>query len=346
MSTKFRIFFNKLSNHNLPKSSLLFSKSIKCNNFSKLGNIHALQQNKALFSTSVRLTQNNIESTASETAKVDFVNGLVRVTIRLPARGELCEFNLKLLNDSVGTLIENLLIEDKSIEKAQVYSKEGVRISRSTPISAIVLQPFTIKINETAFDLEPPSMFAKDQQTDSEVESKNDLEEIRQLVSKLYLHLNVEQFETKREQEIVTELENLKDEIQPMEKSRQELSLIAKKHTNRMVWLGLGLMGIQAGIMARLTWFDYSWDIVEPISYFVSYSAVVGTYAYFVLTRKEYDYASATDRIFLRNFHKNAIKNHLDISKYNELRNTIYKLENDLRKIKTSQLKNYDDAGK
>ena len=62
--------------------------------------------------------------------------------------------------------------------------------------------------------------------------------------------------------------------------------MIAKKHTNRMVWFGLGLMGIQAGIMARLTWFDYSWDIVEPISYFVSYSAVVGTYAYFVLTRK------------------------------------------------------------
>ena len=53
-----------------------------------------------------------------------------------------------------------------------------------------------------------------------------------------------------------------------------------------MVWLGLGLMSIQAGILARLTWFDYSWDIVEPISYFVSYSAVIGVYAYFVLTRK------------------------------------------------------------
>ena len=53
-----------------------------------------------------------------------------------------------------------------------------------------------------------------------------------------------------------------------------------------MVWLGLGLMSIQVGILARLTWFDYSWDIVEPISYFVSYSSVIGVYAYFVLTRK------------------------------------------------------------
>lgn len=53
-----------------------------------------------------------------------------------------------------------------------------------------------------------------------------------------------------------------------------------------MVWLGLGMMSIQVGVMAHLTWFAYSWDIVEPISYFVSYSAVIGVYAYFVLTRK------------------------------------------------------------
>lgn len=344
MSSKFRIFCNRLSHGNLPKSSILFNKSIIYRNLLKVQNMQ--HPYKVLFTTSSRLSINNLESPAPEAANLDFVNGLIKLTIKLPARGELCEFNLKLLNDNVGTLIENLLIEDKSIEKAQVYSQDGVRISKNTPISAIVLNPFIIKINDTIFNLEPPSILAKVEKTDIEKQSKNDLEEIRQLVSKLYLHLNVDHFEAKREQEIVTELENLKNEIEPMEKSREELSLIAKKHTNRMVWLGLGLMGIQAGILARLTWFDYSWDIVEPISYFVSYSAVVGTYAYFVLTRKEYDYASATDRIFLRNFHKNAVKKNLDISKYNELRNTIYKLENDLRKIKTSQLRNYEDGNK
>ena len=36
-----------------------------------------------------------------------------------------------------------------------------------------------------------------------------------------------------------------------------------------MIWLGLGMMSIQVGVMAHLTWFAYSWDIVEPISYFV-----------------------------------------------------------------------------
>lgn len=66
---------------------------------------------------------NNSLVSENETAKVDFVNGLVKVTLKLPARGEQCEFNLKLLNDSVGTLIENLKLEDRSIEKAQVFTR-------------------------------------------------------------------------------------------------------------------------------------------------------------------------------------------------------------------------------
>jgi hypothetical protein len=77
-----------------------------------------------------------------------------------------------------------------------------------------------------------------------------------------------------------------------------------------MVWLGLGLMSIQAGILARLTWFDYSWDIVEPISYFVSYSAVIGVYAYFVLTRKVNNCLFFFLIIFFKNFQiRNMIMN-------------------------------------
>lgn len=348
MITKFRIICSKISQNNLPRTSLLFKQILANNKLTKLNNqVENFQYTQhSLFTSSAKSynINNIVVNTTEDTAKIDFINGLVKVTLKLPARGELCEFNLKLLNDTVGTLIENILFEDKSVEKAQIFTQDGTRISQNTPISAIVLQPFQIKINDSLYNLEPPSIFAKETTANQNlaVNTSNDLEEIKKLVSKLYLHLNVEQFENKREEEMLRQLEILTSEIQPMEKSRQELSLIAKKHTNRMVWLGLGLMGIQAGIMARLTWFDYSWDIVEPISYFVSYSAVVGTYAYFVLTRKEYDYASATDRIFLRNFHKNAPKMNLDVSKYNELKNTIYKLENDLRQIKTSQLKNYE----
>jgi hypothetical protein len=35
-------------------------------------------------------------------------------------------------------------------------------------------------------------------------------------------------------------------------------------------WAGLALMGVQFGALARLTWEEYSWDIMEPITYFVT----------------------------------------------------------------------------
>jgi hypothetical protein len=176
-----------------------------------------------------------------------------------------------------------------------------------------------------------------------EQQAKKEIEDIKQLVAKLYLQLNVEHYEIEQEQKLLKQLELLQTEIQPMEKLKEELALKAKKHTNRMVWFGLVAMSVQAGIMARLTWFDYSWDIVEPISYFVTYAAVVGVYAYFVLTRKEYDYESASDRIFLRHFHKNAMRNSMDVQRYNQIKDAMFSLQNDLKKIQESRVKKYQD---
>ena len=38
----------------------------------------------------------------------------------------------------------------------------------------------------------------------------------------------------------------------------------AEKRSGNLTWLGLGLMSVQFGILARLTWWEYSWDIMEP----------------------------------------------------------------------------------
>ena len=44
----------------------------------------------------------------------------------------------------------------------------------------------------------------------------------------------------------------------------------------------------QFGVLARLTWWEYSWDIMEPVTYFVTYGTAMAAYAYFVLTKTEY----------------------------------------------------------
>lgn len=53
-----------------------------------------------------------------------------------------------------------------------------------------------------------------------------------------------------------------------------------------MLWGGLAYMATQFGILARLTWWEYSWDIMEPVTYFITYGSAMAMYAYFVVTRQ------------------------------------------------------------
>ena len=53
-----------------------------------------------------------------------------------------------------------------------------------------------------------------------------------------------------------------------------------------LTWVGLGMMSVQFGVLARLTWWEYSWDIMEPVTYFVTYGTAMAAYAYFVLTKQ------------------------------------------------------------
>jgi len=67
---------------------------------------------------------------------------------------------------------------------------------------------------------------------------------------------------------------------------KHEIALKAEKRTNRLTWIGLGLMGLQFGLLARLTWWEYSWDIMEPVTYFVGYGSAIAMFGYYILTKQ------------------------------------------------------------
>ena len=46
------------------------------------------------------------------------------------------------------------------------------------------------------------------------------------------------------------------------------------------------MMGLQFGVLARLTWWEYSWDIMEPVTYFVTYGTTMAMFAYYVCTKQ------------------------------------------------------------
>jgi len=106
------------------------------------------------------------------------------------------------------------------------------------------------------------------------------------------------------------------------------------RRTNVMTWLGLGLMSVQFGILARLTWWEYSWDIMEPVTYFVTYGTAMAAYAYFCITKQEYQYGDVRDRTYLLTIHRRAQKSQFDVDKYNTLKRQINEIEFDLRRLR------------
>ncbi|KAJ8951785.1 hypothetical protein NQ318_019758 [Aromia moschata] len=112
------------------------------------------------------------------------------------------------------------------------------------------------------------------------------LNDVKTLVNQLYEALHVQEHQLTKEKELTAQLEMIQQELLPLEETKNQLELVAQRRGNWLSWAGLGLMSVQFGILARLTWWEYSWDIMEPVTYFVTYGTAMACYAYFVLTRE------------------------------------------------------------
>ncbi|KAL8601482.1 hypothetical protein ACOMHN_000424 [Nucella lapillus] len=259
---------------------------------------------------------------------VQFRDGLPVVSVPLPSRRESCEFTLKPVSHTLGDFMEFIRQEDGGIDRVAVYKEDGSRVARSTPIDVLLRDQFTMYLNDEHYIVSPPEtrrLLSEDSQM---------LSDVKQLVSELYSNLHVEDHQLQRESDIVSRLENLKTQIAPLEQVKQKLEVEASKNTSNLSWLGLGLMSLQFGVLARLTWWEYSWDIMEPVTYFVTYGTSVAMFAYYILTKQEYIFPDVRDRQYLIRFYKLAQKKQLNIDQYNRLRQDITQAEEDLRRLR------------
>ncbi|KAL0266278.1 UNVERIFIED_CONTAM: hypothetical protein PYX00_008870 [Menopon gallinae] len=218
--------------------------------------------------------------------------------------------------------------EDHGIDHVSVSTPDGVRIASSNTIEALMEEDFRLVINDVCYHVKTPK---QERLGKEELERLSD---VKNLVHQLYEALNVEEHQLKKERELCVQLEELKVELEPMEQKLQDLHRTAEKQTNVLSWVGLGLMSVQFGILARLTWWEYSWDIMEPVTYFVTYGTAMAAYAYYVLTKQEYILPDVRDRQYLITLHKKAKKMGLDLEKYNQIKEKVYVIERDLKRLR------------
>ena len=93
-------------------------------------------------------------------------------------------------------------------------------------------------------------------------------------------------------------------------------------------------MSFQVGILAELTWDVYSWDVVEPISYFITYGTVMAVYAFHLMTRADFEYMTMADRLFLRRFYREAHRHSFDVNSYNRLKDRLFNVNTDLARLR------------
>ncbi|CAG0889220.1 unnamed protein product [Cyprideis torosa] len=256
-------------------------------------------------------TEEPVESLEEkDTVTVSYYRGLPVIVVPLPSRRERCRFVLRPISNTVADFIVMIKSEDAGIDRVALYDHStGVRVSSSTTIEALMEQDFDLVINHKRYFIATPEA------EKLSMEHMRTLSDVKNLVSQLYEALNVESHQLEKERYLLEEYEKLNQELLPLEEKRAELAAKAERRTTILTWLGLGYMAVQFGVLARLTWWEYSWDIMEPVTYFVTYTTCMVGYAYFVLSKKEYTYPDAADRQYLQYFHKQARKKGWDVTR-------------------------------
>ncbi|XP_055610494.1 calcium uniporter protein, mitochondrial isoform X2 [Uranotaenia lowii] len=265
---------------------------------------------------------------SAQEVTIRYSRGLPHVTVPLPSRNERCQFTLRPVTHNVGNFLEMLKQEDRGIDRAAILNMEGVRIAASCSIETLMDDEFWLHLNDRQYHVKPPK---REKITSEELTRLGD---VQALVAQLYEALNVGEHQIRKERELNSKLEELQQKLGPLEVKKNELDLKASRKTNYLTWFGLGLMSMQFGILARLTWWEYSWDIMEPVTYFVTYGTAMAAYAYFVLTKQEYILPDVKDRQHLITMYKAAKKAGLDLNAYNDTKRQIAEIEHDLRRLR------------
>ncbi|XP_022540278.2 calcium uniporter protein, mitochondrial [Astyanax mexicanus] len=259
---------------------------------------------------------------------VQYRHGRPVLALPLPSRQEKCLFFMRPMLTTVSDLIQDIQKEDSGVSSASVFTTDGVRIASGTPMDTLLNKDFQLHINEVIYNVRST------QKEPLSSEKLTNLNDVKDTVHMLHTALGLPEHHLVQETDLLQKLDILKQELTPMEQLKAQLDLRAERSSSRVLWMGLALLSVQGGALAWLTWWVYSWDVMEPVTYFITYSTSIGVYAYYVLTKQDYVYPDAKDRQFLRYFYRGARRHQFNVPKYNQLKNELASVEEDLRRLR------------
>ncbi|KAJ3819285.1 hypothetical protein F5878DRAFT_611743 [Lentinula raphanica] len=114
-------------------------------------------------------------------------------------------------------------------------------------------------------------------------------------------------------------LNAINHQLTTMEGLKRECDREARKGARRMALGGFGMLVVYWAAVARLTFWDYGWDVMEPITYLSGLSTVICGYLWFLYQGREVSYSSVLDRSVSSRREALYKQRGLDIEKWMEL---------------------------
>lgn len=110
-----------------------------------------------------------------------------------------------------------------------------------------------------------------------------------------------------------------REELDQLQKKKEEIDALAHKQVRRILWSGLVFLITQIGLFFRLTFWEFSWDVMEPIAFFATTAGLIAGYGYFLLTSRDPTYQDLLKRLFLSRQKKLIQKHCFNMERYMEL---------------------------
>ncbi|KAI5107748.1 calcium uniporter protein, mitochondrial, partial [Silurus meridionalis] len=259
---------------------------------------------------------------------VHYKYGRPVLALPLPSRQEKCLFHLRPMVSNVNDFILDIQREDPGVSTVSVLSTDGVKIASTTSMYTLLSKDFQLCINGVLYKVQAASTESMQR------ENATSTVDLKDMVHRLHTALNLPEHHLNKERQLRQKLDILNKELIPLEQMKAHLVVRAEHRSSNALWGGLALLSVQGGALAWLTWWVYSWDIMEPVTYFITYSTSMGVYAYYVLTKQDYVYPDAKDRQFLHYFYKGARRQKFNVEKYNMLKDELALVEEDLRRLR------------
>ncbi|KAL2241601.1 calcium uniporter protein 2, mitochondrial-like [Sesamum indicum] len=109
-------------------------------------------------------------------------------------------------------------------------------------------------------------------------------------------------------------------ELQELERQKAAIDRRAELKVRRELWCGLGCLAVQTAAFMRLTFWELSWDVMEPICFYVTSLYFMGGYAFFLRTSKEPSFEGFFQSRFSAKQKRLMKAQNFDVGRYNELK--------------------------